>query len=50
MKKNDIFEYELNDSVQAIATLNCLRNRNKKYLKESIGEVYPDSRWGKRNT
>lgn len=48
MKKNDIFEYELNDSVQAIATLNCLSNRNKKYLKESIGEVYPDSRWGEK--
>lgn len=43
MKKNNIFKHELNDSIQAKATLNCLTNRNKKHLKESIGEVYPDS-------
>lgn len=48
MKKNNIFRHELNDSVQAKATLNCLTNRNKKHLKESIGEVYPDSRWGEK--
>lgn len=46
MKKNNIFRHELNESSQAKATLNCLTNRNKKHLKESIGEVYPDSRWG----
>ena len=28
--------------------MNCLNNRNKKHLKESIGEVYPDSRWGEK--
>ena len=48
MKKNNIFKHELNDSIQTKATLNCLSNRNKKHLKESIGEVYPDSRWGEK--
>lgn len=48
MKKNNIFKHELNDSIQAKATLNCLSNRNKKHLKENIGEVYPDSRWGEK--
>lgn len=46
--KNNIFKHELNDSIQVKATLNCLSNRNKKHLKESIGEVYPDSRWGEK--
>lgn len=48
MKKETIFKHELNESSQAKATLNCLNNRNKKHLKESIGEVYPDSRWGEK--
>lgn len=48
MKKETIFKHELNESSQAKATLNCLSNRNKKHLKESIGEVYPDSRWGEK--
>ena len=48
MKKNNIFKHEMDESSQAKATLNCLNNRNKKHLKESIGEVYPDSRWGEK--
>ena len=36
MKKNNIFKHELNESSQAKATLNCLKNRNKpKQLSES---------------
>lgn len=48
MKKETIFKHEMDESSQAKATLNCLNNRNKKHLKESIGEVYPDSRWGEK--
>lgn len=29
MKKNNIFRHELNESIQANAALNCLKNRNK---------------------
>lgn len=36
MKKNNIFKHELNESIQANAALNCLKNRNKpKQLSES---------------
>lgn len=36
MKKNNIFKHELNESTQANAALNCLKNRNKpKQLSES---------------
>lgn len=29
MKKNNIFRHELNESIQATAAMNCLKNRNK---------------------
>lgn len=48
MKKETIFKHEMDVSSQTKATLNCLNNHNKKHLKESIGEVYPDSRWGEK--
>ena len=32
MKKETIFRHELNESIQANATLNCLKNRNKKQV------------------
>ena len=32
MNKNNIFRHELNESIQANATLNCLKNRNKKQV------------------
>lgn len=42
MKKNNIFKHELNESSQAKATLNCLKNRNKhQQMNEGI--------WGSMN-
>ena len=32
MKKNNIFRHELNESIQANAALNCLKNRNNKQV------------------
>lgn len=39
MKKKSIFNYEINESVQAHAAMNCLRNRNthKSLIKENCG-------------
>lgn len=42
MMRNNIFKYELNESIQANAALNCLKNRNKpKQMNEGI--------WGSMN-
>lgn len=38
MKKNNIFKHELNESSQAKATLNCLKNRNNP---EKLNEALP---------
>lgn len=38
MKKNNIFNHELNESIQANAAMNCLNNRNKH---KQINEVAP---------
>lgn len=36
MKKNNIFRHELNESIQAFAALNCLKNRNKHQQNEGF--------------
>lgn len=36
MKKNNIFRHELNESIQANAALNCLKNRNKHQQNEGF--------------
>ena len=38
MKKNNIFKHELNESIQANAAMNCLKNRNKP---QQINEALP---------
>ena len=38
MKKNNIFRHELNESIQANAAMNCLKNRNKH---KQLNEFHP---------